>query len=104
MDARPGIENLCCLNSECKVYGLTGRGNLRLRKVYGADHIRYLRCGDCGSEFSERKGTALFNCKISEAQVVHLPQCEYGETRTFMPTFHSAGTPGPSCSIVAPIS
>ena len=39
MDARPGIENLCCLNSECKSYGLTGGGNLRLRKVYGAEYL-----------------------------------------------------------------
>ena len=70
MDARPGIENLCCLNSECKFYGQTGRSHLRLRKVYGADRIRYLRCSACGMEFSERKGTALFNCKISEAQAV----------------------------------
>ena len=29
-----------------------------------------LRCRCCGDEFSERKGTALFNCKIGEAQAV----------------------------------
>ena len=39
-------------------------------QTYGADRIRYLRCGCCGAEFSERKGTALFNCKIGEAQAV----------------------------------
>ena len=70
MDAKPGIEKLCCLNSECKFYGQTGRPHLRLRKVYGADRIRYLRCSACAREFSERKGTALCNCKISEAQAV----------------------------------
>ena len=66
MDARPGIENLCCLNNECKSYGQIGGLNLRLRKIYGSDRIRYLRCSECGVEFSERKGTALFNCKISK--------------------------------------
>ena len=70
MDARPGIENLCGLNRECKFSGQPGGGNLRLRKVYGLDRIRYLRCSECGVEFSERKGTALFNCKISEGQAV----------------------------------
>ena len=70
MDPRPAIENLCCLNPECKAYGQREQDNLTLRKTYGADRIRYLRCRTCGEEFSERKGTALFNCKIREAQAV----------------------------------
>lgn len=70
MDPRPAIENLCCLNPECKAYGQREQDNLTLRKTYGADRIRYLRCRTCGEEFSERKGTALFNCKIREARAV----------------------------------
>ena len=69
-DPRPALENLCCLNVQCKTYGQRGQANLTVRKTYGADRIRYLRCGCCGDEFSERKGTALFNCKIGEAQAV----------------------------------
>lgn len=69
-EPRPALENLCCLNTQCKTYGQRGQANLRVRKIYGADRIRYLRCGCCGDEFSERKGTALFNCKIGEAQAV----------------------------------
>ena len=69
-EPRPALENLCCLNTQCNAYGRRGQANLRVRKIYGADRIRYLRCGCCGEEFSERKGTALFNCKISEAQAV----------------------------------
>ena len=69
-EPRPALENLCCLNAQCKTYGQRGQSNLRVRKVYGADRIRYLRCGCCGEEFSERKGTALFNGKIGEAQAV----------------------------------
>ena len=69
-EPRPALENVCCLNTQCKTYGQRGQANLRVRKTYGADRIRYLRCGCCGEEFSERKGTALFNCKISEAQAV----------------------------------
>ena len=70
MDPRPALENMCCVNASCKDYGQRGRSNLRVRKIYGADRIRYLRCASCGEEFSERKGTALFNCKIREAQAV----------------------------------
>lgn len=69
-EPRPALENLCGLNAQCKTYGQRGQANLRVRKTYGADRIRYLRCGCCGEEFSERKGTALFNCKIGEAQAV----------------------------------
>ena len=69
-EPRPALENLCCLNTQCKSYGQRGQANLTVRKTYGADRIRYLRCGFCGDEFSERKGTALFNCKIGEAQAV----------------------------------
>ena len=69
-EPRPALENLCCLNVQCNAYGQRGQANLKVRKIYGVDRIRYLRCGCCGEEFSERKGTALFNCKISEAQAV----------------------------------
>jgi len=52
------------------MYGQPGQGNLSVRKVYGKDHIRYLRCGSCGEEFSERKNTALWNSKIPERQAI----------------------------------
>ena len=41
-----------------------------VRKVYGVDRLRYLRCRRCGHEFSERKGTALWSTKGGEAQAV----------------------------------
>jgi len=43
-----------------------GLDNLLIRKTYGQDAIRYLRCRSCQSEFSERKGSALWNSKVSE--------------------------------------
>lgn len=67
---RPPIESLACVEAECELYGERGQGNLTVRKVYGADRIRYLRCGRCGSEFSERKGTALWNTKVRESKAV----------------------------------
>jgi len=71
---RPPIESLACVEPECDVYGQVGQGNLTVRKTYGEDRIRYLRCRRCGGEFSERKGTALWNTKVSEAKAISVAE------------------------------
>jgi hypothetical protein len=60
---RPDLATLACVNADCQHYGRPGQGNLTIRKVYGQDGIRLLRCGSCHEEFSERRHTALFNTK-----------------------------------------
>ncbi|ETW97894.1 MAG: hypothetical protein ETSY1_20925 [Candidatus Entotheonella factor] len=65
---RPDLDTLACVNTDCQHYGHPGQGNLTIRKVYGKDDIRLLRCGSCQDEFSERRNTALFNTKVSEAK------------------------------------
>jgi IS1 family transposase len=67
---RPPIESLACVEPDCDLYGQPGQGNLTVRKVYGRDKLRYLRCNRCRGEFSERKGTALWNTKVCEAKAV----------------------------------
>lgn len=65
------LESLACVVPECHLYGQPGQGNLTVRKVYGKhDQIRFLRCCECQEEFSERKNTALWNCKIPEEKAV----------------------------------
>jgi transposase-like protein len=54
------------VNAECKDYAQAGLNNLTVRKRYGQDQIRYLRCRTCQQEFSERKGSVLWNTKVSE--------------------------------------
>jgi IS1 family transposase/transposase-like protein len=71
---RPPIESLACVNPDCDLYGQNGGTNLLIRKVYGRDQIRYLRCRCCQQEFSERKNTALWNSKIPEAQAVSVAE------------------------------
>jgi len=71
---RPPLETLACVNERCEAYGQVGRSNLTIRKVYGKDQIRYLRCRCCGAEFSERKHTALWNTKVSEAKAVSVAE------------------------------
>lgn len=67
---RPHIETLACPYPDCHLYAQKGASNLTVRKVYGKDRIRYLRCRACAREFSERKGTALFGTKIAEEKAV----------------------------------
>lgn len=67
---RPLLSSLACVNQACESYGQSGQENLTVRKVYGQDQIRFLRCRDCGEEFSERKNTALWNTKIPEARAI----------------------------------
>jgi transposase-like protein len=67
---RPPLETLACVNQRCELYGQAGQNNLTVRKTYGKDGIRYLRCQACGSEFSERKNTALWNTKSAEAKAI----------------------------------
>ena len=72
---RPPLESLACVTPECKLYGQAGQGNLSIRKIYGKqDRIRYLRCSECQEEFSERKNTALWNCRIAEEKAVSVAE------------------------------
>ena len=64
---RPDLDTLACVNAECQLFRRAGARNLVIRKVYGHDRIRLLRCRTCGEEFSERRGSALFNTKLPEA-------------------------------------
>jgi len=69
------LESLACVTPDCKLYGQPGQGNLSVRKEYGKhDKIRYLRCSECQEEFSERKNTALWNCKIPEEKAVSVTE------------------------------
>ncbi len=72
---RPPLESLACVTPDCKLYGQPGQGNLTVRKEDGKhDQIRYLRCRECQAEFSERKNTALWNCKIPEEKAVSVTE------------------------------
>jgi IS1 family transposase len=67
---RPPLETLAWVNERCESYGQAGRDSLTIRKLYGKDQLRYLRCRCGGAEFSERKHTALWNTKVREAKAV----------------------------------
>lgn len=71
---RPHIQTLACPHEECQLYAQKGMGNLSVRKVYGKEQIRFLRCNACSREFSERKRTALFGTKIEESKAISVAE------------------------------
>lgn len=59
------LSRFCCLNTDCPDYGKRNHGNLRVAFRYCQDNNRRcLACRTCQSRFSERKGTALFDCRL----------------------------------------
>jgi transposase-like protein len=73
------LQNFCCQNPECPDYGRRGHGNLRVAFRYGpAKQRRCLACRTCQHRFSERQGTALFDCRLPEdkalAVLAHLQE------------------------------
>ncbi|WP_407542782.1 IS1 transposase (plasmid) [Deinococcus radiomollis] len=62
----PSVDDFRCLNLACPAYGELGLGNIGLRKWYDTrfGRRRLLRCATCGREFSELKGTALWNTRL----------------------------------------
>ncbi|WP_407572867.1 IS1 transposase [Deinococcus altitudinis] len=67
----PLLDRFRCLNPACPDVDQLGLGNIRHRKWYEtrSGRRRLLRCATCGQEFSELKGTALWNVKLPHEQV-----------------------------------
>jgi Putative transposase of IS4/5 family (DUF4096) len=73
---RPDLDTLACVNAECHSLGRPGQGNLAIRKVYGKDHLRLLRCGTCREEFpmpcSPANASVLYPCDLPDAEWAQL--------------------------------
>lgn len=67
----PSLDSFRCPHPSCPDADQPGAGNIRHRKWYPtrSGPRRLLRCGTCGREFSELKGTALWNVKLPHERV-----------------------------------
>src|SRR5882762_6004625 len=64
------LGSFCCQNSNCPDVGKRGHGNLTVTSRYGPNKSRrLLRCSTCKARFSERKGTPLFDARLSAGTV-----------------------------------
>ena len=67
------LEELCCQNSACAMYGKRGAGNLTVCGRIGKNKsIRQLYCRVCKARFSERKGTLLYHAKLPPEKVLSI--------------------------------
>ena len=63
------LSRFCCLNSTGTEFGKRGAGDLTVPHRYGPETSkRILRCRVCKDRFSERKGTTLFDARLSTGQ------------------------------------
>lgn len=68
------IEHYACVNGDCPDFGIKGKGNLSAGFSYGPHGRRMLRCRTCKARFSQTKGTALENLKLSPEKVGRILQ------------------------------
>jgi transposase-like protein len=66
------VVDVPCSNPDCPQVGIKGGGNVFVRRRYGPEHIRFLRCTACKREFSERQGTAFWNLKLPKATIIQV--------------------------------
>jgi hypothetical protein len=64
------LARFCCQNEQCADYGKRGAGNLALVMRYGKHQRRLLCCKTCKARFSERKGTPLFQSRLSDEKAL----------------------------------
>lgn len=56
--------SIFCPNENCKYYKITGAGNLKVKQYQGTSQkIALMKCEECGTYFSERKGTVYYGIK-----------------------------------------
>jgi transposase-like protein len=69
------LKTFCCQNPQCPDYGRRGLDNLRVCFRNGPHKTRRVfACRTCQKRFSERKGTALYHCKLADDKALAVLQ------------------------------
>lgn len=64
------VKDRACPNRKCPHFGVKGGDNVYVRRRYGPDEIRFLNCRECEAQFSERRGTPLFQLRLPKAKII----------------------------------
>ena len=69
------LKTFCCQNPRCPDCGRRGLDNLRVAFRNGPNkERRVLACRTCQQRFSERKGTPLYRCRLSDEKALAVLQ------------------------------
>lgn len=63
------LSDYFCPNSQCKDYGIRGRGNITTSTRYGKHKTLLLRCKTCNHRFSENHSTAFMHSNYSKEDI-----------------------------------
>jgi IS1 family transposase len=63
------LDSFVCQTPHCPDFQQSGRQNITLRRFYGSDKRRLLRCRTCGTTFSETKGTPYWGSKLPPERI-----------------------------------
>lgn len=64
------VKDRACPNRKCPLFGVKGGENVYVRRRYGPDKIRFLNCRECQAQFSERRGTPLFDLRLPKTKII----------------------------------
>ena len=66
------FDDVACPNNECRHYGERGAGNIKGNGRYKTRSglVRKFVCNSCGGVFCDRSGTAFYDLRSSEEQVL----------------------------------
>lgn len=69
-------KKLFCPKEACKNYSKKGKGNIIFVWKYGkGDTQNLFKCTTCGTKFSERRGTPLYDFKLEEEKILQVLRC-----------------------------
>jgi len=67
------LGKFACRNEACRLYGLRGRDNIRVKSWSGRrKRFRQLKCNECGVTFSENYGTPFYGIKTDRERIVQV--------------------------------
>jgi transposase-like protein len=69
------MEKYFCVNPECGLYGLYGKGNIVKCGTYGKQKRQLLQCNVCKQRFSENRHTAFFGSKYPAETIRQIIHC-----------------------------
>ena len=65
---KPQFNDIACLNKDCEIYGLTGKGNVigNGTSVSRGEKVRKYICRHCGKVFNDHTGTFYYDLRKEE--------------------------------------